>query len=168
MTLSSSNTRLDHDLLRRVSSDLGCNSGSDVILESRDIKAITKMLQALQLRKSHVLLPKETRIFYPLFAASNCIKIKPLVLVQLPLILDSSLQQPLLMNLVSDKQQIKKLLSDELSNNITFNKFTTFEYLLGFDCTVGSSDEYFVSSMIDYFILILMLLIQCCSSVIFS
>lgn len=129
------------------------NFDGNVILDHQDVRTVTRTLKSIQARKSHLLVSIESRIYYPLFAASNYIKIKPFLL----LCHNSSLQslpevtvKLLLMDLIRDKQRLKKLLSNELSNEIAFNESLTFKCLLGFEFIVPPSDELSVSSVTDY------------------
>lgn len=134
-----------------MSSDFDLNGS--VILNHQDFRTVSKTSKSIKAKKSHLLVSIESRIYYPLFAASNCIKIKPFVL----LCHNSSLQslpevtaKLLLLDLIRDKQRLKKLLSNEFSNEIAFNETITFKCLLGFEFIVPLSDEHSVSSATDY------------------
>jgi hypothetical protein len=144
--------------LLRMSTDF--NFDGNILLDHQDIKTVSYTLKSIEVKKSHLLLPIESRIYYPLLAASNSIKIKPFLLLQLTSFQNPSFQllpgvsaQLLLMTPMSNKQQIEKLLSHEFSNEIAFNKSSTFKCLLGFEYTLPSNDEHIVSNATFYFYL---------------
>lgn len=122
--------------LKCISRDLKAHYSENLFDHASDEQRTEKLSQMNRLH-SEMVLPIIFRPYYPLIAAMNSLKVKPLVLLNLTLRLHPFVTDEMLMTLtnmtpITDQKTLRELLASNFTSLPIFDEAVTFDILLGF------------------------------------
>lgn len=125
--------------LKNFSRDLKIHFSAGLLHQATDEKTVEFLHQLIQ-EEDHgaLLIPSALRAYYPLIAATNNIRVKPLHLLNLVLTLRPFMTGVMVANLktvtpLTDKSKIRKMLAKDFTSDTRFDSAMEFDCLLGFE-----------------------------------
>lgn len=125
--------------LKNFSRDLKIHFSAGLLHQATDERTVEFLHQLIQ-EEDHgaLLIPSALRAYYPLIAATNNIRVKPLHLLNLVLTLRPFLTLEMTADLrkvthITDKSRIRRMLANDFTSDTVFDAGMEFDCLMGFE-----------------------------------